>query len=70
MVDEDSSHQLRCQGEKMTPILPPDRTLFDELQISFIYECRCVESMITPLTSELAARLPPKLLVNRSYQIV
>jgi hypothetical protein len=57
-IDEDAPHDLCGDTEEVRATPPINLTLIDESEIRFVDECRWLESMPRPLTTELPTRDP------------
>src|SRR5262249_23395901 len=70
MVDEDSAHRLRGHAEKMCSILPTDLALVDESQVDLMDQRRRLQRVVYALTSKLARRDAPELVVDERQQLL
>jgi hypothetical protein len=62
-IDQDPSHHLGRNPEKVRPALPIHRTPLDQLEIGLV-DHRCwLQRVVTALASHVAARKPAQLVV-------
>src|SRR5262245_6196389 len=65
VIDEDLAHSTRCNAEKVSPILPFDPVLVDQLEICLMHERRRLERMGWRFSGHNGPSDPPKFTVDR-----
>src|SRR5262245_56500842 len=69
MVNEDSAHRVRGHAEKMCSILPTHMALVDEPKVDLMDERRRLKRVVYALTSKLAGRDAPELVIDERQQL-
>ena len=64
VIDENSPHQLRGNGEEVPAVLPVHLPLAEQLQIGFVDDRRRLQAIVAPLARELPGRQRPEFLVD------
>ena len=68
VIDQNSPHCLRRNAEEMGPVLPPDRTLVNELQERLVDERGRLERVVRALAPQVAGRKPPQFGIHLRQQ--
>jgi len=58
VIDQDASHHLGCDPEKVCPALPIYRTLLDQLQIGLMHQRGWLQRVVAALAPHVATREP------------
>jgi hypothetical protein len=70
VVDQNPTHRLSRDGEKMLPVLPIAALLPGDLEKCFVNKCGWLESMALPLAPHIRSSALVKLVVNERQQLV
>jgi hypothetical protein len=70
MVDQDLPHQIGRDSEEVRPVVGVRVSLVDKPQISFIDECRRLQSMSSSLPAEICGRKAAQFGVQERYQLI
>src|SRR5215813_4308180 len=70
MINQDSAHQLGCNSEKMSALLPLHPFLIDESNVGLIYQCSGLERMSHPLSPQIARCLTSQLVINDGHELI
>jgi hypothetical protein len=70
VVDENPSHHLRGDAEKVRAILPRDAALANQAQVRLVDERGRFECVVSALTPQVPGRQTTKLAVDKRHQLL
>lgn len=68
MIDQNIAHELGGDGEEMHAVIPVNRIVVDEPQVSFVHQGGAFESVLIAL-SRNAPGQPAQLVVDQRHQL-
>src|SRR5687768_4194330 len=70
VIDENTSHELRGDAEKLRPVLPTHAVLFRKLQEKLIYEGGRLQRVFAPFAAKIGRSKSVQFVINKRHQLV
>ena len=70
MLEDDPPHHLSGHTEELSPILPLDPVLIDQLEEGLVDQSGGLQGVILPLVSHVPLRLSVQLIVDHGHEVL